>query len=241
MEFEKITVIGSGTMGHGITQVCAQADYKVTMYDPNPEALKAGLEKIGQNLDKGIARKKVTPERKAETLSHITISSDLQEAAEGAELVIEAIPEQLALKQAVLRLNGLIEGEDVGALPAGYSFAAAAAAQPGYLAAEGLINQGRYEDALVVFREAGGEQAAHNNLGAVHLGKGEYGRALEHLERALLAGGRHTDEVLRNFRIAQEAHQCHRDGRPVTVFCDKLFGTFAEPAGREAAGDRRSP
>ena len=103
MEFEKVTVIGSGTMGHGIAQVCAQADYKVTMYDPNPAVLQVGLTKIVQNLDKGIVRHKVTPERKAETLSHITISSDLKEAASGAELVIEAIPEQLDLKQAVLR------------------------------------------------------------------------------------------------------------------------------------------
>ncbi|MGC6510606.1 MAG: 3-hydroxyacyl-CoA dehydrogenase family protein [Myxococcota bacterium] len=103
MEFEKVTVIGSGTMGHGIAQVCAQADYKVTMYDPNPDVLHIGLKKIVQNLDKGIVRQKVTPERKAETLSHITISSDLKEAATGAELVIEAIPEQLDLKQAVLR------------------------------------------------------------------------------------------------------------------------------------------
>lgn len=102
MEFDKVTIIGSGTMGHGITQVCAQADYKVTMYDPNPEATKAGYDKIVKNLDKGIARQKITLERKNSTLANITISSDLQQAAQGADLVIEAIPENLELKRAVL-------------------------------------------------------------------------------------------------------------------------------------------
>ena len=102
MEFDKVTIIGSGTMGHGITQVCAQADYKVTMYDPNPEATKAGYDKIVKNLDKGIARQKITLERKNSTLANITISSDLQPAAQGADLVIEAIPENLELKRAVL-------------------------------------------------------------------------------------------------------------------------------------------
>lgn len=102
MEFDKVTIIGSGTMGHGITQVCAQADYKVTMYDPNPEATKAGYDKIVKNLDKGIARKKITLERKNSTLGNITISSDIQQAAQGADLVIEAIPENLELKRAVL-------------------------------------------------------------------------------------------------------------------------------------------
>ena len=50
------------------------------MFDPNPDALQAGLDKIVKNLDKGIARQKVTPERKIDTLDHISISSNLQKA-----------------------------------------------------------------------------------------------------------------------------------------------------------------
>ena len=99
MEFEKVTVIGAGTMGHGIAQICAQADYKVFLYDPSEEALEKGQKRIIQNLDNGIKRNKVTVERKNRTLANLNFTSDLKTAVEKTDIVIEAIPEILDLKQ----------------------------------------------------------------------------------------------------------------------------------------------
>jgi 3-hydroxybutyryl-CoA dehydrogenase len=99
MEFEKVTVIGAGTMGHGIAQICAQADYKVFLYDPSEEALEKGQKRIIQNLDNGIKRNKVTVERKNRTLANLNFTSDLKTAVEKTDIVIEAIPEILELKQ----------------------------------------------------------------------------------------------------------------------------------------------
>lgn len=99
MDFEKVTVVGAGTMGHGIAQICAQADYKVFLYDPSEEALENGQKRIIQNLDNGIKRKKVTVERKNRTLTNLNFSSDLKTAVENTDIVIEAIPEILELKQ----------------------------------------------------------------------------------------------------------------------------------------------
>ncbi len=75
-----------------------------------------------------------------------------------------------------------------------------------------LSLQGLYDDALDAFHKAGNRQTAHNNLGAVHLSQGRYGLAAEQFEYALLAGGPHTEEVLRNLRAAERRM---REGAPV--------------------------
>ena len=102
MEFDKIAVFGAGTMGHGIAQVCAQADYKVCLYDIDQNRVEAGLARIAANLDKGIARGKVTEADREKTLSNISGSWILEQAAEGAEMVIEAVPEIMSLKKDLL-------------------------------------------------------------------------------------------------------------------------------------------
>ena len=61
----KIAVIGAGTMGAGIAQVCAQAGYDTRLYDAFPDGLAAGLANIEAFWDKGIQRGKTTPEQKA--------------------------------------------------------------------------------------------------------------------------------------------------------------------------------
>jgi 3-hydroxybutyryl-CoA dehydrogenase len=97
-----VGVIGAGTMGHGIAQVSAAAGYQVRLFDVDPAQVETGIDKIRRNLDKGIERGKVTQEVKETTLANLSGFSDLDEACAGANLVIEAVPEKLAIKHEVL-------------------------------------------------------------------------------------------------------------------------------------------
>jgi len=99
MTITNIAVIGAGTMGHGIAHVAAGAGYKVALYDIQQDFVDRGLKNITANLDKGIEKGKTTPEQKAATLGNIRTTVDLSIAASGAQLVIEAIPEKIELKQ----------------------------------------------------------------------------------------------------------------------------------------------
>lgn len=99
----KITVLGAGTMGHGIAQVAAMAGHRVVMQDPAPEALERGLERIAANLQKGVERGKVTPEDKASTMDNLTVEPSLEVAVRDANIVIEAAPENLELKQELFK------------------------------------------------------------------------------------------------------------------------------------------
>jgi 3-hydroxybutyryl-CoA dehydrogenase len=101
MSIEKIAVIGAGTMGHGIAQVAAQAGYAVTLADVNDEMTARGLSKIEDNLKKGVERGKVTDGEKREALSRIHTTTNLQDAASEAGLVIEAVIENLDAKRAL--------------------------------------------------------------------------------------------------------------------------------------------
>lgn len=98
MTITNIAVIGAGTMGHGIAHVAAQSGYKVALYDIEQSFVDRGIKNITQNLDKGIGKGKTTPEQKAATLAGINGTTDLKACA-SAQLVIEAIPEKLELKQ----------------------------------------------------------------------------------------------------------------------------------------------
>ena len=64
MAIERVAVIGAGTMGAGIAQVCAQAGWTTALYDAFPEGLERGMQRIDAFWDKGIARGKTTPEQK---------------------------------------------------------------------------------------------------------------------------------------------------------------------------------
>lgn len=101
MSIEKIAVIGAGTMGHGIAQVAAQAGYEVALADVNDEMTARGLSKIEDNLKKGVERGKVTDGEKREALSRIHTTTNLQDAASEAGMVIEAVIENLDAKRAL--------------------------------------------------------------------------------------------------------------------------------------------
>ena len=94
-----VAVLGAGTMGHGIAQVCAMAGCATRLYDLDAEAAAAGLSRIRANLDKGVARGKVDAGERDATLARLATTAQLDEAAAGAELVIEAAPERLELKR----------------------------------------------------------------------------------------------------------------------------------------------
>jgi 3-hydroxybutyryl-CoA dehydrogenase len=99
--FETLAVIGAGTMGHGIAQVAAMAGMEVMLFDLGEPAMMAGLDRIHANLDKGVDRGKVTPAQREQALERIAGTTDLAIAVSGADLVIEAVPEKLAIKQAL--------------------------------------------------------------------------------------------------------------------------------------------
>lgn len=99
MEIKKVAVIGSGVMGHGIAQVCAQAGkVDVIMRDISEELVQKGLKGIKGFLDKGIERGKMTREEADDILGRIKITTKLEDIAD-ADLVIEAAPENMNIKK----------------------------------------------------------------------------------------------------------------------------------------------
>jgi 3-hydroxybutyryl-CoA dehydrogenase len=98
MDIKRIVVVGAGTMGHGIAYVAAMGGFEVCLTDTQNTVLKQALEKIGQNLKKGVALGKVRRQDMEAALSRIQTSSKLEGAAHSCDLAIEAVPEELPLK-----------------------------------------------------------------------------------------------------------------------------------------------
>jgi len=109
MSFARVGIIGSGTMGHGIAHVCAQAGITVRLHDTDAGRLAAALAKITSNLDKGVEKGKVRPEERDATLARVHLAPAIEELAD-VDLVVEAVPEKLALKQELFRRLGGIVG-----------------------------------------------------------------------------------------------------------------------------------
>jgi len=99
VEVQSVAVVGAGTMGAGIAQVCAQTGWKTCLYDAFPEGLSRGMAAIEAFWDKGIERGKTSADQKAEWSGNLRAVNDLAEAVDGADLVIEAVPESMQLKQ----------------------------------------------------------------------------------------------------------------------------------------------
>ena len=104
MKIETVAVIGAGTMGAGIAQVCAQTGWKTNLFDAFPEGLERGMKTIDAFWDKGIARGKTTPEQKAQWSANISAFSDMKAAVKDADMVIEAVPENLDIKARVFHV-----------------------------------------------------------------------------------------------------------------------------------------
>ena len=100
---KNITVIGAGTMGNGIAHVFAQSGYQVVLVDISQEALNKALAKISKNLDRMIAKEKITEGDKSATLGNISTSTDLKTGVANAELVVEAATENVDLKLKIFK------------------------------------------------------------------------------------------------------------------------------------------
>jgi 3-hydroxybutyryl-CoA dehydrogenase len=105
-EIRTVAVVGAGTMGHGIAQVAAQAGWSVRLADPVAGAARSGLERVRRNLDGAVERGKATPGDRDAALSRIEAGDDVAAAVAGADLVIEAAPEDLALKRELFAMLG---------------------------------------------------------------------------------------------------------------------------------------
>ena len=108
---KKVGVMGAGMMGAGIALVSAMAGIEVVLIDQSEEAVAKGKAYSADYMDKGIARKKATPEKKEATLALINATTDYA-ALEGCDLVIEAVFEDVAVKAEVTRNVLKVVGED---------------------------------------------------------------------------------------------------------------------------------
>ena len=110
--FERVSILGAGTMGYGIAHVCAAAGIQTVLYDIDLATVEAGVDRIRANLDKGVSLEKLTPEERDATLSRIRLSSELTYTLKDTPLVIEAIPESVEIKLNLFRLVEERVGKD---------------------------------------------------------------------------------------------------------------------------------
>jgi len=100
---KNIAVIGAGTMGNGIAHVFAQSNYKVNLIDISEDALNKGLATITKNLDRLIAKERITEDNKTQTLNNITTFTSISEGVKNADLVVEAATENIDLKLKIFK------------------------------------------------------------------------------------------------------------------------------------------
>jgi len=100
---KNIAVIGAGTMGNGIAHVFAQSGYQVTLIDLSKEALEKALRTITKNLDRQLAKDKISAEDKAQTLDRISVNTNMDSGVQGAELIVEAATENTDLKLKIFK------------------------------------------------------------------------------------------------------------------------------------------
>ncbi|QBF26533.1 3-hydroxybutyryl-CoA dehydrogenase [Pseudomonas tructae] len=102
MTIANIAVIGAGTMGNGIAQVCAVAGYQVTLIDVSDAALERGVATLRKNLERQVSKQTLAAEDAAAAVARISTSTDYARL-QHAELVIEAATENLELKLRILK------------------------------------------------------------------------------------------------------------------------------------------
>jgi len=100
---KNISVIGAGTMGNGIAHVFAQNGYKVNLIDVSENSLEKAIKTISKNLDRMVAKEKITSLNKDKTLQNLSVFSDLKNGIKEADLVIEAATENLDTKLSIFK------------------------------------------------------------------------------------------------------------------------------------------
>ena len=101
MTLERVTVVGAGTMGHGIAQVAAAAGMTVALHDVDDARIEKGLAAVRANLATGVAKGKVSEADASATFARLSAAVDLDRAVGTSDLVVEAVPEVLELKRAL--------------------------------------------------------------------------------------------------------------------------------------------
>lgn len=109
---KNISVIGSGTMGNGIAHVFAQNGHSVSLIDINQDALDRALGTITKNLDRMIAKEKITNSEKENTLKNIVTHTSIESGVKHADLIIEAATENKDLKFQIFRDTDLYAPSD---------------------------------------------------------------------------------------------------------------------------------
>jgi 3-hydroxybutyryl-CoA dehydrogenase len=98
VEVKTIAVIGAGTMGRGIAYAAALGGYSTVLEDVSRHVLEQGIAWIRQSFDEEVARGKVAAGARDKGLSQISTASNVEDAIRDAELIIEAVPEELEMK-----------------------------------------------------------------------------------------------------------------------------------------------
>jgi 3-hydroxybutyryl-CoA dehydrogenase len=111
MSVERVFVAGAGLMGHGIAQVHAAVGKEVTLYEPDLARAQAGIARIAGNLERAVVKGKLTADAREEILARLTGTCDLAQAEE-ADLVIEAVFEDVEVKSALWAALDGIAGPD---------------------------------------------------------------------------------------------------------------------------------
>jgi len=100
---KNIAIIGAGTMGNGIAHTFAQFDYKVQLIDISEAALEKGMATITKNLDRMVAKEKISEADKVKTLSNISTFTSIKIGVKNTSLVIEAATENAVLKAKIFK------------------------------------------------------------------------------------------------------------------------------------------
>lgn len=104
MEVKTVAVIGAGTMGRGIAYAASAGGYRTILEDVSASMLEQGLAYIRKSLDDGVARGKLTPPQREQALAQLGSARSVEDACREADLVIEAVPEEMELKLEIFTL-----------------------------------------------------------------------------------------------------------------------------------------
>jgi 3-hydroxybutyryl-CoA dehydrogenase len=102
-EITQVTVVGGGTMGNGIAHVFAQNGLNVNLAETSSELADKAVQTIDKNLSRMVAKEKITEEQKTDALARIETHTNLSEAVQNADLIIEAVPEIFDLKKKIFQ------------------------------------------------------------------------------------------------------------------------------------------
>ncbi|MFL2962909.1 MAG: 3-hydroxyacyl-CoA dehydrogenase family protein [Candidatus Thalassarchaeaceae archaeon] len=114
MTIKSVAVIGAGTMGAGIAQICAQRGWKTKIFDTSQESLQNSLSAINLFWEKGVSLGKTTEDQISTWSQNLETHTDMAKAVSGTDIVIEAVPEILSLKKSIFsKLDDILPKETI--------------------------------------------------------------------------------------------------------------------------------